>query len=339
MNFASDNNAGTHGEILKAIVECNQGYAHAYGDDKWTDQAQEITKSIFGNSASVFHVFGGTPANVLAIEPMLDRFGAVLCSDEAHIFRDEAAAPERILSNKVYPIVSENGKINPSAIEETLNQFEDAHQPIPQVLSITQTSEFGTVYSLDELAAIREVANDSGLKVHIDGARFANAAGFLNCSLNDIAIASGASAISLGTTKNGGMFGENIVFLDEQLAHNFVWRRRNAMQVQSKMRFISSQYIAFFEGNLWKEIASHANSMASLLADLIKDNEHVKISKPVQTNAVFAILSHEGIEELQKYAYFYVFRPKIGEVRWMTSWQTTEQEVKEFADKINSLES
>ncbi|HQZ15044.1 MAG TPA: beta-eliminating lyase-related protein, partial [Acidimicrobiia bacterium] len=193
---------------------------------------------------------GGTPANILAIEPLLDKYGALLCSDEAHVWRDEAGAPERNLGNKLYSVETVAGKITPEAIKTTLTQFEDAHQPLPQAITITQPTELGTVYRLEELQAVSAVAKANNLKLHIDGARICNAAAFLKCSLGDIVNASGASSLSLGMTKNGGMFGENIVFFKPDLAENFLFRRRNLMQVQSKMRFISAQFNAFFENDL-----------------------------------------------------------------------------------------
>jgi len=335
VNFASDNNAGTHPTILEAINNANEGYAHAYGDDPWREKAQEICISMFGNNSNLFHVFGGTPANVLAIEPLLDKFGAILCSDEAHVFRDEAAAPERILGNKLYSVESENGKITSHSLIETLSQFEDAHQPIPQVLTLTQTTELGTVYTLDELSAISETAKRNKLNIHLDGARICNAAASLQCSLNDIVKASNADSISLGMTKNGGMFGENIVFFDEKYAHNFQFRRRNLMQVQSKMRYIAAQFNAFFENDLWLTIAEHANSMAALLAEEISGNKKIQIPIPAQTNAVFATVPSQLTEALLEQAYFYIFRPKENMVRWMTSWQTTPEEVRDFAKIIN----
>ena len=335
MNFASDNNAGTHPKILQAIIESNEGYAHAYGDDPWRRKAQELCQSMFGNQSELFHVFGGTPANILAVEPLMDKFGALLCSDEAHLWRDEAGAPERILGNKLYPVKSTNGKINPGSIQETLAQFEDAHQPIPQALSITQATELGSVYSLDELSAISEIALNQNLKIHIDGARISNAAAFLKCSIDDIVKASGASSLSLGMVKNGGMFGENIVFFEKELAKNFIFRRRNLMQVQSKMRYISAQFNAFFENDLWLEIATHSNEMATLLESEIADNDTVKLVGPVETNAIFASIPKTLSDDLLKQVYFYIFRPEENVVRWMTSWQTTPISVETLAKLIN----
>lgn len=334
MNFASDNNAGTHPKILEAINSANVGYAHAYGDDDWREKANDIAKFMFGNNAELFHVFGGTPANVLAIEPLLDKYGALLCSDEAHVWRDEAGAPERNLGNKLYSVETVAGKITPEAIKTTLTQFEDAHQPLPQAITITQPTELGTVYRLEELQAVSAVAKANNLKLHIDGARICNAAAFLKCSLGDIVNASGASSLSLGMTKNGGMFGENIVFFKPDLAENFLFRRRNLMQVQSKMRFISAQFNAFFENDLWREIAEHANSMAQSLHSKL---ERVSTTLPVETNSIFAQIEPRVTKKLLESAYFYEFRPEQNLVRWMTSWQTTSKEVEEFANLINDL--
>lgn len=322
---------------MQALASCNDGYAAAYGDDQYTRRAQEICVDMFGSTAQLFHVYGGTPANILAMEPLLDRYGAILCSTDAHITMDETGAPERILGNKIYSLRSELGCITPGTIDEIMPIFADEHKPFPQVLSLSQATEYENVYSLSELAVLGEKAREHGLKIHIDGARISNAAVALNCSIADITNACGASSLSLGMTKNGGMFGENVVFFNKELARNFIYRRKNAMQLHSKMRYISAQFVAFFENDLWQRCASHANDMARLLESKIGDVKNITITSPAVTNAVFATIPREITTELQEVAKFHVWNQKTNEVRWMCSWSTTEADVHQFADAIARL--
>ena len=326
MDFASGNHAGVPPVGLNSIVECNEGYENSYGADSYSIKARSICKSIFGNDAELFQVFSGTSANILALEPLLDRYGAVLCSSDAHLVMDETGAPERILGNKLYPLQSVNGKITPESIEALIPHFEDEHKPVPQVLSITQATEYGTLYTIAELETLRETAEKHNLKVHVDGARYHNASAALNCELNTIVEAIGAASLSFGMNKNGGMFGENVIIFNKSLAENFLHRRKNMMQLNSKMRYSAAQFIAFYEDNLWKECADHSNNMAKLLHELISDINSIEITYPIETNAVFAKVPERILEPLQDFAPFYVWRTGTNEVRWMTSWQTTEEE-------------
>lgn len=334
MDFASDNHAGVHPEVLEALVEANNGYEDSYGADTYSHKAREICKSIFGTNAELFQVFNGTSANIMAIEPLLDRYGAVVCSDDAHLTMDETGAPERILGNKIYPAKSIDGKASVSSVEEALSIFGDEHRPIPQVLSITQASEYGTVYTIKELEDLKDLANKHSLKIHIDGSRYANACASLDTELKAFVEASGASSLSLGMNKNGGMFGENVIIFDKDIANNFLYRRKNAMQLNSKMRFLAAQFIAFYENDLWIRNASQANRMAKLLHESIKDISEIEFTQQIETNAVFAKIPEQTIKTLQDFAPFYEWRPGTSEVRWMCSWQTTEDEVKSFATKI-----
>lgn len=337
MSFGSDNHAGVHPEVMQAIIDCDEGYSRPYGYDNYTEKAQEICTAMFGESAHLFSVFGGTPSNILAMEPLLSRNGAILSSSIGHVNADEAGAPERILGNKILPIESTKGKITPEAIEATLETFSDEHQPVPQVLTFAQATEYGNCYSLDELTSLGECARDHSLLVHIDGARIANAAVFLKCSINDIVKAAGASSLSLGMLKNGGMFGENIIFFGDMYAKNFVYTRRNLMQLQSKMRYLSAQFIAFFENDLWSRNASHANDMAQLLKENIADIKGVTITTDVQSNGVFATIPESITSALNEVRPFHVWDKKTNEVRFMCSWETTPDDVAEFAGALRKL--
>ncbi|MCB0820949.1 MAG: threonine aldolase, partial [Bacteroidetes bacterium] len=263
--FASDNCSGIHPEILKAIEEANKGHVKGYGYDYYTEKAVADFRSIFGEETDVFFVYSGTGANVLALESCIRPFEAVICSDLAHIHTDEAGAPERHLMSKLIPLASVNGKINASQIPEVLIGRGVEHHVQPAVISITQSTEYGTLYSTDEIKAISNLAKKEGLKMHLDGARISNAVAATGINAAEMVKNSGIDVMSFGGTKNGMMMGEAIVFFNRDLAQNFLYRRKQGMQLASKMRFISAQFSAFFKDDLWIRLATHSNEMAKLL--------------------------------------------------------------------------
>jgi threonine aldolase len=331
--FASDNAAGVHPEVIAAIGSANVGHVHAYGDDPWTQRATELIRGQFGEHAEPFVVFNGTGANVTALQALLRTFEAAICPATAHINCDEAGAPERFTGAKLLAVATPDGKLTPDLIAGAVRNVGFEHASQPRVVSITQSSEYGTVYSREELAAVAAAARSFGLRVHVDGARLANAAAALGCSLGEACV--GADVVSFGATKNGAMLAEAVVFLDPGLAESFRWIRKQSAQLASKMRFVSAQFVAVLESDLWLRNASHANAMAALLAELTGAIPGVRITQPVQANEVFAELPSAAVADLQAAFDFYVWEPP-GEVRWVTSWDTTREDVERFAEGIRA---
>lgn len=331
--FASDNAAGVHPAVLAMMAEANLGHAHAYGDDEWTRRAEALVRQHFGEQARMFCVFNGTGANVTALQALMRPFEAVICPDSAHINCDECGAPERFTGGKLLAVPTPDGKLTPALVRGAVRNVGFEHASQPRVVSITQSTELGTVYTRDELAAVVEAARAYGLKVHVDGARLANAAAALGCSLGEAC--EGADAVSFGATKNGAMLAEAVVFLDPALARDFRYIRKQSAQLASKMRFVSAQFVAMLEeGDLWRENAAHANAMAALLAERVQGIPGVRILQPVQANEIFAELPAEAVPGLQREFDFYVWTEGTGEVRWVTSWDTTEDDVERFASAI-----
>jgi len=323
--FASDNASGAHPAVIAAIAEANRGHVHAYGDDPWTSRARELIKEHFGSQAEAFFVFNGTGANVTALQALMRSFEAVICPESAHINSDECGAPERFTGGKLLAVATPDGKLTPALVEGAIRGVGFEHAVQPCVVSITQSSEYGTVYSPAELAALARVARAHGLKLHVDGARLANAAAALGCTLGEAC--AGADVVSFGATKNGAVLAESVVFLDPVLAADFKYVRKQSAQLASKMRFLSAQFIALLEADLWRENAAHANAMARLLAERAGMVPGVRITQPVQANEVFAVLPHDAIAPLQAEFDFYTWDERADEVRWVASWDTTEEDV------------
>lgn len=336
-NFASDNNAGVHPDILEAIQNANAGHVVAYGDDPYTRQAIEQFKAHFGEDIDVYFVFNGTAANVLGLKAVTRSYHAVICSDVAHLNVDECGAPEKFTGCKLLTVPAPDGKLTPEGIRRHLHGFGFEHHAQPRVVSLTQATEMGTVYSPDEIRAIADLAHERGLLVHMDGARLANAAVSLNCDLREITADAGVDVLSFGGTKNGMMFGEAIVFFNPEFSRDFKYYRKQGMQLGSKMRFISAQFSALLSDDLWRQNAAHANRMARYLAERVAEIPHIRITQPVQANGVFAIVPREIIPALQKKYFFYVWNEETAEVRWMTAFDTTEQDVDRFVTAIKEV--
>jgi len=330
--FASDNASGAHPAVLAAMTAANAGHAHAYGDDPWTERARALIKQHFGAQAEVFLVFNGTGANVTALQALMRSFEAVICPVTAHINSDECGAPERFTGGKLLGVPTPDGKLTPALIEGAIRNVGFEHAVQPKVVSITQCTEFGTVYRRDELAAVVTAAKALGLKVHVDGARLANAAASLGCTLGEAC--AGADVVSFGATKNGAVLAEAVVFLDPALAEDFKYVRKQSGQLASKMRFVAAQFIALLEGGLWLENATRANAMARLLAERAGAVPGVRICQQVDANEVFAVLPHDAIVPLQAEFDFYTWDARADEVRWVTSWDTTEDDVERFVAGI-----
>ncbi|MFE7412613.1 threonine aldolase family protein [Streptomyces laurentii] len=332
--FASDNYAGAHPEILAALALANGGHQVSYGEDQYTDHLQRIMHSHFGPTAEAFPVFNGTGANVTALQALTDRWGAVICAESAHINVDEGGAPERMGGLKLLTVPTPDGKLTPELIDRQAWGWEDEHRAMPQVVSITQNTELGTVYTVEEIRAIVDHSHAKGMKVHLDGARIANAAASLDVPMRAFTNAVGVDVLSYGGTKNGMLFGEAVVVLNPDAVSHMKHLRKLSMQLASKMRFVSVQLEALLAKDLWLRNARHANAMARRLADGVQGVDGVEILYPVQANAVFARLPHEVSRRLQQRFRFYFWDEAAGDVRWMSSFDTTEDDVDAFLQAL-----
>lgn len=334
--FASDNNAGVHPSVLEAITSVNVGHEHAYGDDPYTAEAIGHIRRYLGDQAEVFFAFNGTGANVTGLCALMRPFEACICPQTAHINLDECGAVERLTGGKLLPVPTSDGKLTPALIEERVWGVGVQHHSQPRVVSITQATEYGTVYTPDEVRAIARAVHDRGMWLHMDGARISNAVASLGCSLHDVTLGAGVDVLSLGGTKNGILMGEAVVFADAEMAVDFAFVRKQAMQLASKMRFVAAQFTALFTDDLWLENARHANAMAARLAEAA-ETVGVEIVQRVQANEVFARIPAQAVAGLQAVADFYVWDERDSVVRWVTSWDTTEADIDEFATALRCI--
>ncbi|HEX3046974.1 MAG TPA: low specificity L-threonine aldolase [Bacillota bacterium] len=333
-NFASDNNAGVHPEILKALAEANQGYCLAYGDDDYTRAAVEKFQEHFGDGIEVFFVANGTAANTLSLKAVTESYHGIICPATAHINTDECGAPERFTGCKLLTIPTPNGKIRADQIRPFLHAMGNQHHNQPRVISISQSTELGTVYTVAELRELADFAHQHGMLLQMDGARIANAAAFLGVTLNDITGKAGVDLLSFGGTKNGVAFGEAIVFFNRELAKDFKNLRKQGMQLFSKMRFLAAQFTALLSNDLWLKNAQNANRMAQLLASELAKIPQIRITQKVEANAVFAIIPAQFVPKLQARYYFYIWNDETSEARLMTAFDTTEADVMDFVKLI-----
>jgi len=329
-SFASDNNAGVHPEILKAIKAANDGHVIAYGNDPITARAIKQFQKHFGNDIAVYFVFGGTGANVLGLKAILKSYQTIICAETAHVNVDECGAPENYTGCKLVLVPTTDGKLRVEQIKPLLYGIGVEHHVQPGVISISQATEMGTVYTKKELKTLASFAHDNGMLLHVDGARLANAAVSLGVTLREITAEAGVDVLSFGGTKNGMMYGEAVIFFDRELAADFKYIRKQGMQLPSKMRFIAAQFEALLAGNLWRRGATHANRMAQILGGELAKLSQVKITQPVETNGVFAVIPRKYIPALQKKYFFYVWDEEISEVRLMASFDTTEEDIRDF---------
>ena len=332
--FASDNYAGIHPEILTAIALANDGHQVSYGGDEYTAHLQEIFRAHFGERAEAFPVFNGTGANVVSLQALLPRWGAVVSAQTAHINVDEGGAPEKMGGIKLLTVPTPDGKLTPELIDQQAWGWGDEHRAQPLAVSITQSTELGTCYTAEEVRAICDHAHERGMLVHMDGSRLANAAATLGLPLRAFTTDAGVDVLSYGGTKNGMLLGEAVVVLNPDAVRNITYLRKTSMQLASKMRFISVQFEALLGGDLWLRSASHANAMAQRLEAAVRGIEGVQVARPVQANAVFALLPREVSERLQKSFRFYFWDEHTGEVRWMASFDTTEADIDAFAAAV-----
>ncbi|MGI9019102.1 MAG: threonine aldolase family protein [Solirubrobacterales bacterium] len=338
-DFASDNHAGVHPELLEAIVAANEGHAAAYGADEWTASAEAAFREHFGAEARAYPMFNGSGANVAAIDALTGPHEAVICTDVAHMHVDECGAPERVAGTKLLTVAHTDGKLTPGDIARWESSRGDEHRAQPRVVSITQATELGTVYSLEETRAISDAAHRLGMHVHLDGARLANAAASLGLGLGELTTDAGVDVVSFGATKNGALVGDAVVILNPELGASFAFTRKQLGQLASKMRFISAQLQALLAGDLWLRNATHANEMARTLAAAVGGIEGVELAYPVEANAVFARLARPMIDDLMQRVEgdhpFYVWDEPAGVVRWMCSWDTSTEDVEAFAAAVS----
>ena len=329
-SFASDNNAGVHPDILKAIKAANEGHVIAYGGDAITARAVKQFNKHFGRDIAVYFVFGGTGANVLGLKAITQSFQTIICAETAHVHVDECGAPENFTGCKLVLVPTPDGKLRVEQIKPLLYGVGVEHHVQPGVISVSQATEMGTVYTKKELKTLAAFAHDNGMWLHVDGARIANAAVSLGATLKEITADVGVDVLSFGGTKNGMMYGEAVVFFDQELAADFKYIRKQGMQLPSKMRFIAAQFECLLAGNLWRRNATHANRMAQILGGELAKLSQVKITQPVETNGVFATIPRKYIPALQKKYFFYVWDEEISEVRLMASFDTSEEDIRDF---------
>jgi len=340
-SFASDNYAAIHPKILKAISDANDGHAVSYGADLWTEKLNEKIKDLFGSHAEAFPVFNGTGANVVSLASILKSYEAVLCSNYSHTHMDECGAAERLIGTKLIDIQTHNAKLTPEMLEPYTLNYGNEHQVQARVLSLTQSTERGTVYSINELKALGDFAKSKKIRVCMDGARFANAVAALNVKPREVVEAAGVELLSFGGTKNGLMLGEIVVSFNPEVSSHMKFYRKQIMQLASKMRYISAQFCAYLEGDLWIENAKHANAMRQYLVSKLESVPSVQMTVTPEVNAIFAKVPKQVIEPLQKDFPFYVWdelpNEKDSEVRWMTSFDTTQEDVDLFVKRIKEL--
>ena len=335
--FASDNNAPIHPKVMEALMSVNSGHTISYGDDVYTKETEELFKKVFETEEiDVFFVYNGTGANVVALQALMYPFNAVVCAKTAHINVDECGAPEKQTGCKLLAMETPDGKLTTDLIAKTLHAIGSQHHSQPRVVSITQSTEMGTLYTIEELKEICDFSHKNNLFVHLDGARIANAAAALKCNFADITWKAGIDALSFGGTKNGLMFGEAVIFFNPSLAANVPFIRKQSAQLHSKMRYISAQYKAYFENELWRSNALHANKMAAILSEKVSKISAIKLTQKVQVNSVFATIPKEWIEPLQNKSFFYVWDDEKSEVRWMTAFDTTEDDIEGFVEIIEN---
>jgi threonine aldolase len=335
--FGSDNHSGVHPQLLKAILDANQNHAPSYGTDDISLEAEKVFKYYFGPESEVHFVFNGTAANVLSLKAMIQSYESVLVTNCSHLNVDECGAPEFFTGGKLIPLPSEGGKLKLYDLEKALIRKGDQHFSQVKAISITQPTEYGTCYCMDELKQISEFAKKNNLYLHIDGARFCNSLFHLNCDLKDFFKKIPVDVISFGGTKNGFLFGEAIVILNPKLNQNFKFIRKQAAQLPSKTRFVAAQFLTFLKNDLWKVIATNQCQKAQTLHQELLKIPQLEVTQACQSNAVFVKIPKELVKDLRKHTFFYVWDEHTFECRLMTSWDTEESDIHEFVTHLKGL--
>jgi threonine aldolase len=328
--FGSDNNAGIHPVILNEIAASNSGHVTGYGTDVYTENALKIFREHLGTDAEIFFVFTGTGANVLGLSAITRSWNSVITAATAHLEGDECGAPEKLIGCKVLVVDTPDGKVSPALVEKHMHGIDFEHHSQPKVISITQATEMGTIYTVPEIKALADYAHSRGMLLHMDGARIANAAVALKLPFKSFTTDAGVDVLSFGGTKNGMMFGEAICFLRPGLSADFKYMRKQGMQLASKMRYISAQYIGYFRNDLWKICASNANAMAQLLGEKLSEIPGITVTQKVESNGVFVIMPSDLAEKMRKHYFFYPWDEKRSEYRLMASWDTQREDIEDF---------
>mgnify|MGYP003828962787 CR=1 FL=1 len=335
--FASDNNSGVHPAVMKELLRVNRGHVTGYGDDPFTERARDLIRKELGDDTEVFFVFTGTGANVLGLAGVMQSWNSVITAHTAHIETDECGAPEKFTGCKVLTVDTPDGKITPEMLVKHMHGFDFEHHSQPRVISVSQATEMGTVYSPDEVRELADYTHEHGLLLHMDGARLANAAVTLGVPFRTFTTDAGVDILSFGGTKNGMMYGEAVCFLRPGLSGGFKYIRKQGMQLASKMRFIAAQYIAYLSNGLWKECAAHSNRMARELQKKLREINGIKITQKVEANGVFLIMPQRVAALLSREYFFYPWNEQLSEYRLMTSWDTTSDDVSQFAERLKVI--
>ena len=335
-SFASDNYSGVHPDIMNAILEANSEHAISYGDDELTEETNKLFEKIFGE-VKVLYAFNGTGANIVCLKCCSLPFQSIICADTAHIHVDECGAASQSIGSSLVTLSTPDGKLTPELIKPQLIHIGNVHHTQPKVISISQSTELGTLYSLDELKSLSKFAHENEMYLHVDGARISNAAAALGCSLKEATADCGIDIMSFGGTKNGMMIGEAILIFNKDLWENAAWLHKQSAQLFSKNRFIAVQFKTLLENELWRKMALHSNKMASLLASEISQIDGVIITQKVQVNALFVIIPTHAIEPLRNVYRFYDWNTETGELRWMCTYDTTEEDVRNFVTTLKKL--
>jgi len=336
-SFASDNNSGVHPLVMDAIVKANSDHAVGYGDDPWTAAAEKKIKEIFGEKASPFFVFNGTGANSVALQSVTRSFNSILCASTAHIFVDECGAPARMTGCSLIPIDSPDGKLTPELILPHLINFGVCHHSQPGAVYISNVSELGTIYTIEETMAIADLLHKHGMYLHLDGARLANACAYLGCSMRELSVDAGVDVMSFGGTKNGMMMGEAVIAFRPEIAQNLMYYRKQSAQLASKMRYLTAQYIPYLDNNLWLKNAQHANATALRLANVLKKYPAIHFTQKVESNQLFFTIPTEPLRKLQEKYFFYMWNEDKNEARFVTSWDTSEEDIDSLEKFLNEI--
>jgi len=334
-SFGSDNHSGVAPEIMDAIIRINSGFADAYGEDALTLKVESIFKEQFGPDTGAYLVFNGTGANILALKALTNSYNSILCPETAHINVDECGAPEKMTGCKLIPLPQKDGKVTPESVKKELKGFGFQHHAQPKVLSISQPTEMGTIYTPAEIKELADLMHSHNGYLHIDGSRISNAAAALDMPVARFTSEIGVDALSFGGTKNGLLIGEALLLFRKEHNENFLYIRKQAAQLYSKNRFMAAQFEAYLKDNLNIKMAKHSNSMAKYLEQQLAGISQVKITRSVDTNAVFAIIPPELCEKLQQRHHFHVWEEETNEVRWMCSFNTTKEDIDQFIADIN----
>lgn len=336
-SFASDNNSGVHPLVMEAIMKANEDHAVGYGADPWTEKAEKKLKEVFGDEADAFLVFNGTGANAVALQAVTRSFNSIICAETAHIFVDECGAPARMTGASVVPVSTGDGKLTVEEISRRLTNFGVCHHPQPKAVYISQVSELGTVYTLDEIRAIADLLHAHGLYLHMDGARLANACAYLNCDMRTMTAGAGVDILSFGGTKNGMMIGEAVVSFRPELSDCLQYYRKQSAQLASKMRYLGAQFIPYLTDGLWLENATKANLAASKLLSILQAYPEIKFTQKPETNQLFFTAPADVAKKLREKYYFYFWNEANCEIRLVTSWDTTGEDIAGFEQNLRAI--